>query len=110
MTPDRGDVVWLELNPQAGREQAGHRPVIVLSPAAYNRQGLMLCCPITSKVKGYPFEVVVRGKAHKIAGVALADHVKCLDWQSRGSKKVDAVEDDVLAEISGLLKALLVLT
>ena len=77
--PDRGDVVWLHFTPQAGHEQAGHRPALVLSPASYNRRsGLMLCCPITSRVKGYPFEVALGG-GQELAGVILADQVKSLD-------------------------------
>ena len=81
--PDRGDIVWLQFTPQAGHEQAGHRPALVLSPASYNRRsGLMLCCPITSRVKGYPFEVAL-GEGEDLAGVVLADQVKSLDWKAR---------------------------
>lgn len=107
MTPERGDILWIELNPQAGREQAGHRPVIVLSPSSYNKQGLMLCCPVTAKQKGYPFEVDVKSKLAKIKGVVLADHVKCLDWQTRGIEKVDEVEQETLAHVTAMLKTLL---
>src|SRR5438067_4938950 len=81
--PERGDVVWLAFDPQAGHEQAGRRPAIVLSPAVYNgRSGLALCCPITSQVKGYPFEVAIP-PGLSIAGVILADQVKSLDWRAR---------------------------
>ena len=81
--PKRGDVVWLTFNPQAGHEQAGHRPAIVLSPESYNRKvGLALLCPITSHVKGYPFEVKIP-QGHKVDGVVLADQVKSLDWKAR---------------------------
>lgn len=107
MTPERGDIVWIEFNPQAGREQAGHRPAIVLSTSFYNRQGLMICCPITTQKKGYPFEVPVKSKLGKIKGVVLADHVKCLDWQTRGIEKADEAEQDTLAHITAMLKALL---
>ena len=85
--PERGEVVWLNFNPQAGHEQAGHRPALVLSPASYNlKTGLMLCCPITSQVKGYPFEVPVTGDAG-IAGAILADQVKSLDWRGPQAKR-----------------------
>ena len=81
--PDRGDVVWIELNPQAGHEQAGRRPALVVSPAAYNgKVGLALLCPITSHAKGYPFEVTIPAGV-KVSGVVLSDHVKNLDWAAR---------------------------
>ncbi len=81
--PDRGDIIWTDFDPQAGREQAGRRPALVLSPQVYQKAaGLMICVPITSKAKGYPFEVPIAGK--KVVGVALADHVKNLDWRARG--------------------------
>ena len=80
--PEPGDIVWLEFNPQAGHEQAGHRPALVLSQRAYNEKtGLGIFCPITSKVKGYPFEVLLKGK--KISGVILSDQVKSLDWRAK---------------------------
>ena len=80
--PDRGDVVWLQFNPQVGHEQAGHRPALVLSPVSYNRRsGLMLCCPITSRVKGYPFEVLL--PKGKIVGAVLSDQIKSLDWHAK---------------------------
>jgi mRNA interferase MazF len=105
--PDRGDVVWLEFDPQAGHEQAGHRPALVLSPCAYNRRsGLMLCCPITSRVKGYPFEVTLAGK-RGISGVVLADQVKSLDWRARRARKKDAAPPEVVQEALGKLHALL---
>src|SRR5947199_8244601 len=81
--PERGDAVWITLDPQAGHEQAGRRPALVLSPAAYNgKVGLALLCPITSQVKGYPFEVGLPAGL-KVGGVALADQVKSLDWRAR---------------------------
>ena len=80
--PEAGDIVWLQFTPQAGHEQAGHRPALVLSPARYNRIGLMLCCPMTTKAKGYPFEIVV---SNKTGSVVLADQVKSLDWKARGA-------------------------
>ena len=85
--PDRGDIVWLQFDPQAGHEQAGHRPALVISPRAYNRKvGLALCCPITNQVKGYPFEVVLPA-ASKANGAVLADQVKSLDWRIRKAKR-----------------------
>lgn len=81
--PKRGDIVWLSFSPQAGHEQAGHRPALVLSPEAYNRKvGLALFCPITSHVKGYPFEVHVP-PGYAVSGVVLSDQVKSLDWRAR---------------------------
>jgi len=81
--PRRGDVVWLTFNPQAGHEQAGHRPALTLSPEAYNRKvGLALFCPVTSHIKGYPFEVLIP-PGGRLAGAVLADQVKSLDWRAR---------------------------
>src|SRR5438270_8099109 len=89
--PERGDAIWITLDPRAGHEQAGRRPALVLSPRAYNgRVGLALLCPITSQVKGYPFEVPLPdGLA--VAGVVLADQVKSLDWRARQAARIDAV-------------------
>lgn len=84
--PDRGDVVWLEFSPQAGHEQAGNRPALVISPASYNRRvGLALFCPLTTQVKGYPFEVVLP-PGLKAKGAVLADQIKSLDWRVRKAK------------------------
>jgi mRNA interferase MazF len=105
--PERGDIVWLQFNPQAGYEQAGHRPALVVSPKTYNEKvGLALFCPITSNVKGYPFEVVLPEK-QKVSGAILSDQIKSLDWQARKAKLIacapkDAIED-VLAKIHSLL-------
>ena len=104
--PERGDVVWLHFDPQAGHEQAGHRLALVLSPQKYNKiTCLMLCCPLTTAVKGYPFEV--RTNVGGKPGVALADQVKSLDWRARKAKKEGAVDqaimDEVLAKIETLL-------
>ncbi len=105
--PDRGDVVWLQFAPQAGHEQAGHRPALVLSPASYNRRsGLMLCCPITSRVKGYPFEVAL-GEEQDLAGVVLADQVKSLDWKARQASKKGKASSQVMAETLSKLHTLL---
>jgi mRNA interferase MazF len=84
--PESGDLVWIAFNPQAGHEQAGHRPALVLSPKAYNgKVGLALLCPITSQVKGYPFEVLMP-EGLEIAGAILSDKVKSLDWKARKAK------------------------
>jgi mRNA interferase MazF len=79
--PEAGDIIWIEFDPQAGHEQAGHRPALVLSPAAYNRiSGLLLCVPMTARKKGYRFEVPIGGKR---SDVALSDQVKSFDWRAR---------------------------
>ena len=103
--PEAGDVVWISFNPQAGREQAGHRPAVVLSPAAYNvRTGLMLCCPMTAQIKGYPFEVLLASQSNN---VVLADHVKSLDWRARRAKRKGRISEAELAEVRGKLRALI---
>lgn len=105
--PDRGDAVWLQFNPQTGHEQAGRRPALVLSPVAYNsRAGLAILCPITSQVKGYPFEVAVP-RNRKLSGVVLADQVKSLDWRARGAEFLMKVPDPVTQEVLQKLHAIL---
>ena len=105
--PDRGDIVWLEFNPQAGHEQAGHRPALVISPKAYNQiVGLALFCPITSNVKGYPFEVLLPEK-HKVSGAILSDQIKSLDWRARNAKKIACASNDVVEDV--LAKTLTIL-
>ena len=105
--PDRGDLVWLDFGPQAGHEQSGRRPALVLSPAAYNAKvGLALCCPITSQVKGYPFEVPVPEGA-AIAGVVLADQVRSLDWRARRAEVVGKVPARVYGAVRELIGALI---
>ena len=104
--PDRGDIVWIHMNPQAGREQAGHRPAYVVSPKAYNgKVGLALMCPITSKQKGYPFEVRVDGSTTK--GVILSDQVKSLDWRARDARFEERAEDTVIAEVAAKIDTLI---
>lgn len=104
-TPDAGDIVWLQFNPKAGHEQAGHRPAVVLSPASYNgKTGLMICVPLTTRIKQYPFEVAVKGSR---GSVALADQVKCLDWRARQARKKGRASDAELEEIRNKLKALI---
>jgi mRNA interferase MazF len=105
--PDRGDVVWISLNPQAGHEQAGRRPSVVLSRAVYNgRVGLALLCPVTSQVKGYPFEVPLPS-GFSITGVVLADQVKSLDWRARRAEIAGRLPEAVVAEVLRKLGALL---
>ncbi len=105
--PDRGDVVWLEFDPQAGREQAGRRPAVVLSPAAYNAPtSRALCVPVSTKAKGYPFEVPMPD-GFAIAGVAFADQVKCLDWRARHASFAGRLPNVVVGQIALRLRALL---
>ncbi len=105
--PERGDLVWLALTPQAGHEQAGHRPALALSPALYNRKvGLALFCPVTSRVKGYPFEVPLPAGL-EIAGVVLADQVKSLDWAARGARFCCRVPESTVSEALRKLGTLL---
>ena len=105
--PERGDVVWLQFDPQAGHEQAGKRPALVLSPSAYNgRVGLALLCPITSQRKGYPFEVPLPADL-RVQGVVLADQVKSLDWRFRRAERIDKVPQAVLDEAVAKIRALL---
>ena len=97
--PARGDVVWLQFNPQAGNEQADHRPALVISPKAYNgRVGFAVFCPLTTQIKGYPFEVALP-PGTKAEGAVLADQVKSLDWRARQAKKFDEVSDEILQEV-----------
>ena len=103
--PEAGDIVWLQFDPQAGHEQAGHRPALVLSPASYNRiRGMMICCPMTSRVKGYPFEVVV---SQQPPGAVLSDQIKSLDWRARQASFKGKVPVAVLVEAQAKIKALL---
>jgi len=105
--PRRGDLVWLRFDPQAGHEQAGRRPAFVLSPESYNRKtSLFLACPITSRVKGYPFEVPLPGSS-VISGVILADQVKSLDWRVRNAEYAGAVDESVIDEVVALVLPLL---
>lgn len=104
--PDSGDIVWLDFDPQAGREQAGKRPALILSPKSYNDVvGLAIVCPITSREKGYPFEVKIASK--KITGVILADHVKSLDWRTRSAKLIDRTSEESLLEVVAKLITIL---
>jgi mRNA interferase MazF len=104
--PERGDLVWLQFDPQAGHEQAGQRPALVVSPKSYNRRvGLAIFCPITSRIKGYPFEVLLpAGLA--IEGAVLSDQLKSLDWRARRAKRIGRLPDEALEETTGKILSL----
>ena len=105
--PQRGDVVWITLNPQAGHEQAGRRPAVVLSPGAYNAKvGLAILCPITSQVKDYPFEVLLPDGLG-VSGAILADQVKSLDWRARQAEFISALPAETVNEIQRRVSVLL---
>ena len=105
--PGRGDAVWINLNPQAGHEQSGRRPAVILSPEAYNsRVGLALLCPITNQIKGYPFEVVIPPEL-TVSGAILSDQVKSLDWREREAELICKLPDSTIAEAIEKLGALL---
>lgn len=104
--PERGDIVWLRFDPQAGHEQKGHRPALVISPGAYNRRvGLALFCPVTSQAKGYPFEVALP-PGLKAQGAILSDQIKSLDWRVRKAKRVCTVPSEVLEDTVARILAL----
>jgi mRNA interferase MazF len=103
--PDAGDIVWLNFTPQAGHEQAGHRPALVLSPAGYNdKTSLLVCCPLTTQIKSYPFEVLIGGSS---PSAVLADQVKSLDWRSRNARRKGRVTAEQLAEVRAKIRALI---
>jgi mRNA interferase MazF len=104
--PDAGDVVWLQFNTQAGHEQAGHRPALVVSPQSFNRSsGMAVFCPLTTKIKGYPFEVLeeIEGETSAI----LVDQVRAMDWSARSAKFKARVSNESLQEVRGKLAALI---
>ena len=104
--PAQGDIVWLDFNPRQAHEQTGRRPALVISHQEYNRKvGLALFCPITSKVKGYPFEVAVQGT--KVNGVVLSDQVKSLDWKARRIEFIEKIELDIFAEVKAKVMVLM---
>jgi mRNA interferase MazF len=104
--PERGDVVWLQFNLQAGSEQAGHRPALVISPRCYNRRvGVALVCPITTRVKGYPFEVELH-QGMGTEGAILCDQIKSLDWRARKAKRMGSVPPSVMEEVRARILAL----
>lgn len=97
--PKRGDVVWISFDPQAGHEQAGHRPALVLSPESYNRKvGLAILCPLTSQIKDYPFEVRIP-EGLRASGAVLSDQVKSMDWRARNASLLCAVPEDTVREV-----------
>jgi mRNA interferase MazF len=103
--PEAGDIVWLNFTPQAGHEQAGHRPALVLSPASYNdKTSLLICCPLTTQIKNYPFEVLIAGTPQN---VVLADKVKSLDWRARKAVRKGAVSVEELADVRAKIRALI---
>jgi mRNA interferase MazF len=103
--PDAGDIIWISFDPQTGHEQAGHRPAVVLSPAAYNaKTGLMVSCPMTTQIKNYPFEVVIAGSS---PSAVLADQVKSLDWRKRRAKSKGIIPVAELAELRAKIRALI---
>ena len=105
--PDAGDLVWLTFDPQAGHEQRGRRPALILSPRAYNAKArLALACPITTHAKGYPFEVALPDDG-KVTGVVLADHVKSLDWTARRIEFAETAPGDVITDVQAKLRVLL---
>jgi mRNA interferase MazF len=104
--PNRGDVVWISLNPQTGHEQAGRRPAVVVSPLEYNRKvGLALLCPVTSQIKGYPFEVIIP-QGLKLSGAVLSDQVKSLDWRGRRAELICTLPRDTIVEVVQKLSTL----
>jgi mRNA interferase MazF len=102
--PEAGDIVWIRFDPQTGHEQAGHRPAVVLSPAAYNaKTSLMVCCPMTTQIKKYPFEVLISGPS---PSAVLADQVKSLDWRKIRAKCKGSISAAELAEVRAKIRAL----
>jgi len=103
--PDAGEIVWINFTPHAGHEQAGRRPALVLSPAVYNgKTSLMICCPLTTQIKNYPFEVLIGGAP---PNAVLADQVKSLDWCGRDTQRKGCVSPEQLAEVRAKLHALI---
>lgn len=104
--PKKGDIVWLNFTPQAGHEQKGKRPALILSPTEYNKKtGLAVCCPITSNIKGYPFEVILNGK--KIKGAILSDYLKKVDWKAREIQFIEKTNSEVISEVISKIAALI---
>lgn len=105
--PECGDVVWVDLDPQAGRVQAGRWPAVVVSPGVYNRKaGLALLCPITTRIQGYPFEVLIP-EGLPVTGAILSDHVKSLDWKARNVRRICRLPLPCLAELGAKLQTLI---
>jgi mRNA interferase MazF len=105
--PDAGDIIWVHLDPQVGHEQAGPRPALVLTPGRYNgARGMAICCPMTTNISGYVFEVVI---SHRPPSVVLADQIWSLDWRARRARRKSVAEPRVLAEVRAKIRALLAL-
>ena len=105
--PDRGDAVWITFTPQAGHEQSGRRPAVVLSPAAYNgKVGLAILCPITNEIKGYPFEVLI-SSGLAVSGAILSDQAKSLDWRVRKADLICRLPENIVAETLQKLSTLI---
>ena len=105
--PARGDIVWLQFTPQAGHQQSGRRPAVIVSPKEYNvKVGLCLCCPITSRVKGYPFELALPPDTG-ISGAVLCDQVKSLDWKARNARLAASLPVSLVREIQARIMALI---
>lgn len=103
--PDTGDIVWIRFDPQSGHEQSGHRPAVVLSPATYNEKtSLMVCCPMTTQIKNYPFEVIIAGAT---LSAVLADQVKSVDWRKRPARRKGTIAAVELAEVRAKIQALI---
>jgi len=97
--PKQGDVIWINLNPQSGHEQAGKRTALMLSPAEYNKKvGLALLCPITTQIKGYPFEVLIPAGL-SVSGVVLSDQIKSLDWHARNCQFICSLPKETISEV-----------
>ena len=106
-TPKRGDIIWLDFNPQSGKEQMGRCPAIVLSPEAYNyKVGLVLVCPITSQIKGYPFEVKLPDSCIT-KGVIISDRIKSLDWRLRNAEYAESADDEIVNDVINKVNVLL---
>ena len=107
-SPDQGDIIYLDFDPQSGHEQAGRRPALVLSPRAYNSTAsLALCCPLTTRIKGWPFEVDTETDLAGAKGVVLADQIKALDWRARNGALAARAAKKVVADVLARLKVLL---
>lgn len=104
--PDRGDIVWLDFDPQAGHEQAGNRPALIISPMIYNDVGLAIVCPITNSTKGYTFEVPLPSGINT-TGLVLADHIKSIDWRARKAKFKEKVSVEFVAEVISILSTII---
>ena len=101
--PQQGEVIWIDFDPQAGHEQAGHRPALVLSKQVFNKSGLAIVCPVTSQVKGHPIEVPLR-RVGTMSGVVLSDHVKSLDWRARKATLAEPADPEVVDQVLRFLK------